>query len=245
LFVVSPSPAPRLSPPPTTSRLFQSDIIFIRHVWSVENKTKKKTSTQTQKKVKLKTCITDNIAQENQCEYNMSIVVIVVSSSLVLLASSLNEGRRLQDRGPSSHKLPSFLRFLLSFFPAAVPFCSCVGDSFATQEFVFFFFLGFFGGLFFSCFSRFFVRATDGVPLFLNGFVEEHRTALASPSRAQFQARTVYRISEYLTSQFSHAYSGLGICHQYFGPYLPQRSCLNVNILKITSFFFYQTYFLR
>ncbi len=89
----------------------------------------------------------------------MSIVVIVVSSSLVLLASSLNEGRRLQDRGPSSHKLPSFLRFLLSFFPAAVPFCSCVGDSFATQEFVFFFFGFFWGVVFLVLFA--FLRASD------------------------------------------------------------------------------------
>jgi hypothetical protein len=142
---------------------------------------------------------------------------------------------------PQPSFLPSFPSFFLSRCCCFLFLC---GWFFRNSRVCFFFFLGFFGGLFFLCFSRFFVRATDGVPLFLNGFVEEHRTALASPSRAQFQARTVYRISEYLTSQFSHAYSGLGICHQYFGPYLPQRSCLNVNILKITLFF-YQTYFLR
>jgi drug/metabolite transporter (DMT)-like permease len=76
----------------------------------------------------------------------------------VLLASSLNEGCRLQDRDPSSHKLPSFVSFFLSFFPAAVAICSCVGDSFATQEFVFFF-LGFFGVVFVVLFA--FLRASD------------------------------------------------------------------------------------
>jgi hypothetical protein len=147
----------------------------------------------------------------------MSVVVIVVVRLLCCLLSSLNEGRRLQDRGPLSHKLP-FFPFLRCFFPAAVPFCSWVGDSFATQEFLF------------SFFSRVFsVSSCERLTAYRCSltacFVEELRTASAAPSRAHFQARTVYRISEYVTSRiFSHAYSRLGICHQYFGPSLKRTS---------------------
>jgi len=139
--------------PPSLSTTHYFQTISIRHnihktCLVCRKQNQKKTSTQTQKKVKLKTCITDNIAQENQCEYNMSIVVIVVSSSLVLLASSLNEGRRLQDRGPSSHNLPSFVSFFLSF-PLLLLFV-LVWVILSQLKSLFFFFLGFFGG----CFSR-------------------------------------------------------------------------------------------
>jgi len=118
----------------------------------------------------------------------MRVVVIVV---LRLLCCLLLPSTRVLDCKIEVHRqtsfLPSFLRFLLSFFPAAAAFCSCVGDSFATQEFLFVFGGG--RGLIFSFFWRFFVRATDGVPLFLNGFVEETRYGVGSPLESPFPSQ--------------------------------------------------------
>jgi hypothetical protein len=85
--------------------------------------------------------------------------------------------------------------------------------------------------LIFSFFWRFFVRATDGVPLFLNGFVEELGTASAAPREPISKPEPSTECRNYLISQFSHAYSRLGICHQYFGPLPQQRSLLNANML--------------
>jgi hypothetical protein len=150
-------PSPHLSPPPpTTSRLFQSDL-FKREQGLSKTKFLKKNA-KPKKKESKKLALQTNIAQENKCEYNMSVVVIVV---LRLSCSLLLPSTRIVDYKIEVHCrtsfLPSFLRFLLSVFPAAVvAFCSCVGDSFATQELVFCVYVGLF---FFSRFSsRFFVR---------------------------------------------------------------------------------------
>lgn len=161
----------------------------------------------------------------------MSVVIVVLRLLCCLLLSST----RVVDCKIEVHRrtsfLPSFVSFFLSF-PLLLLFVLVWVILSQLKSFFF--------GLIFSCFSRFFVRETDGVPLFLNGFVEELRTALAAPREPHFQARTVYRISEYLTSQFSHAYSRLGICHQHFGP------SINALVECLTSYkiTFYQTYFL-
>jgi hypothetical protein len=53
--------------------------------------------------------------------------------------------------------------------------------------------------------------------LFLNGFVMRNSVRRWQPLESPFPSHgTVYRISEYLTSRFSHAYSRLGICHRSF-----------------------------
>jgi hypothetical protein len=53
--------------------------------------------------------------------------------------------------------------------------------------------------------------------LFLNGFVMRNSVRRRQPLESPFPSHgTVYRISEYPTSRFSHAYSRLGICHRYF-----------------------------
>lgn len=109
----------------------------------------------------------------------MSAVVIVV---LRLLCCLLLPSKRVVDCKIEVHRrtslLPSFPSFFLSF-PLLLLFV-LVWVILSQLKSLFFFFWVFLG-LFLSCFWRFFVRATDGVPLFLNGFVEELGTALAAP----------------------------------------------------------------
>lgn len=143
----------------------------------------------------------------------MSVVVIVV---LRLLCCLLLPSTRIVDCKIEVHCRTSFL---LSFFPAAVAFCSCVGDSFATQEFVFF--------IFWVVFRVSSCERLTAYRCSFNGFVERNTVRRWQPPREPpFSKPEPCTESRNISlHKFSHAYSGLGICHQSFGPFPQRRSC--------------------